>query len=220
VIELRAVNVAMPAVLGEVRGERVWSGIAKQPVDPARTLWLSLLNLSGDGQADLTVHGGVDKALYAYPSEHLPWWREELGDDLGSAPFGENLSTVGALESDVRIGDLWAWGRAVLQVCQPRWPCFKLVLHRQRGDIQLRMRESGRTGWYLRVVEPGEVAAAGPISILRQDAADVTVADAHAAMADVHLADRALVERVAGNTALAPQWRDPLVDRLSRHRPA
>ena len=77
-------------------------------------LWLSALNLGGDGQADLSVHGGVDKAVYAYPSEHLGAWSEELGDGLGPAPFGENLSTIGALEHEVHIGDVWSWGTALL----------------------------------------------------------------------------------------------------------
>ena len=209
-------NVAGPQVLGVVRGERVWSGIAKQPVEPTQTLWLSLLNLSGDGQADLTVHGGADKAVYCYPSEHLEPWRNELDGELGAAPFGENLSTVGVLESDVRIGDVWSWGDAMLQICQPRWPCFKLALHRGRPHVQAMMRRSGRTGWYLRVLDAGEVPAAGPVTQARQDGAGVTVADAHLAMADVHLGDRTLVEAVAAHPALAAQWRDPLLDRLGR----
>lgn len=209
-------NVAVPSVLGEVRGERVWSGIAKRPVDPAVALWLSLLDLAGDGQADLTVHGGPDKAVYAYPSEHLPAWRDELGADLGPAAFGENLETAGVLESDVRIGDVWSWGDAVLQVTQPRWPCFKLALHRGRADVQARMRQTGRTGWYLRVLEPGEVPAAGPITVVRQDAAGISVTDAHLAMADTHLDDRQRVEAVVAHPALADRWRDPLLERLGR----
>ena len=132
-------------------------------------LWLSAINLTGDGQADLSVHGGLDKAVYAYPSEHLDAWSAELDEELGPAPFGENLSTIGGLERDVRIGDVWSWGEATLQVCQPRWPCFKLALYRARTDIQLRMRTNGRTGWYLRVLEPGEVPAAGPIAVVRED---------------------------------------------------
>ena len=135
-IELAAVNVGTPTVLAETRGERVWSGIRKTPVPAAAQLWLSELNLSGDGQADLSVHGGVDKAVYVYPSEHLGAWRDQLGDELGAAPFGENLSTVGVLERDVHIGDVWSWGSARLQVTQPRWPCFKLALHRGRPDVQ------------------------------------------------------------------------------------
>ncbi len=216
-IELRAVNVAAPAVLATVDGDRVWSGIGKHPVDGADVLWLSYTNLAGDGQADLTVHGGVDKAVYAYPSEHLSGWRDELGADLGEAPFGENLSTSGAVEADVGIGDVWTWGSAVLQVTQPRWPCFKLALHRQRNDIQARMRRNGRTGWYLRVLRPGEVPLRGPIEVAQRDTAGVTVHDAHLAMADVHLSDRDRVTAVVSHRALAAQWREPLVDRLTRH---
>src|SRR3954471_23188448 len=109
VIGLRAVHVAVPAVLGVVQGERVWSGIAKQPVPRDRILWLSHVNLSGDSQADLTVHGGEDKAVYSYPYEHMAAWEGELGTDLGAAPFGENLSTTGVLEAEVCIGDVWTW---------------------------------------------------------------------------------------------------------------
>lgn len=210
-------HIGIPTVLAEVRGERVWSGIAKRPVGSDETLWLSLLNLSGDSQADLSVHGGPDKAVYCYPSEHLAGWEDELAEALGPAPSGENLSTSGVVESDVRIGDLWAWGDALLEVCQPRWPCFKLALHRQRADVQQRMRQSGRTGWYLRVRQPGEVPAGGPITVAHQDEAAVTVTDAHLAMADVHLDERARLEAVAAHPALATQWREPLLDRLARH---
>ncbi len=101
-----------------------------------------------------------------------------------------------------------------LQVCQPRWPCFKLALHRQRADIAARMRTSGRTGWYLRVLEPGEVPAAGPIEVSHQDPAGVTVEDAHLAMSDRHLIEPALVRAVAEHRALARQWQLPLLDRL------
>ncbi len=214
VIELVAVNVGTPTLLAEVRAERVWSAIRKRPVDAGESLWLSTLNLAGDGQADLSVHGGIDKAVYAYPSEHLGPWREELGEDIGSAPFGENLSTAGALETDVAIGDVWEWGGATLQVTQPRWPCFKLALHRGRADVQARMRATGRTGWYLRVLEPGEVGARGPVTVI-PDPARVTVDDAHRAMSDRHLADPARVRAVAAHPALAEQWRAPLLERLA-----
>ena len=122
-ISIIEVNVGQPKLLGRVRDENVYSGISKRPVPLGTVLWLSLHNLSGDGQADLSVHGGPDKAVYAYPSEHLALWEEELGHALGAAAFGENLSTRGAAEADVCIGDRWRWDRAVLEVCQPRWPC-------------------------------------------------------------------------------------------------
>jgi MOSC domain-containing protein YiiM len=218
-IGLAAVNVGVPRLLATTRGEgpaaRVWSGIGKAPVAAGSVLWLTELNLSGDGQADLSVHGGVDKAVYAYPSEHLEPWRDELDEDLGPAPFGENLSTVGVLEDDVRIGDVWTWGSAALQVTQPRWPCFKLALHRRRADIQSRLRASGRTGWYLRVLEVGEVPVDGPIEVAIRDPAGITVHDAHRAMGDRHLDDAGLVRAVAAHRALAQQWRVPLLDRLA-----
>lgn len=215
-IELAGVNVGTPTVLASTRGDNVWSGIRKQAVDPAGRLWLSTLNLSGDGQADLSVHGGIDKAVYAYPSEHLAGWADELGVSLGPAAFGENLSTVGVLEHEVCIGDVWTWGGAVLQVTQPRWPCFKLALHRGRPGIQTRMRSTGRTGWYLRVLEAGEVAVAGPIDGSDKDPQRVSVRAAHLAMDDRHLADADRVRVVAAHPALATQWRSPLLERLAR----
>ena len=209
-------NVGTPAPLATVRGETIWSGIGKTSVPATAVLWLSEVNLSGDGQADLSVHGGVDKAVYTYPSEHLAVWSAELDEALGPAPFGENVSTIGVLEHDVLIGDVWSWGDALLQVSQPRWPCFKLALHRERADIQARLRRSGRTGWYLRVLQPGEVPAAGPIELAARDPAGVSVRDAHLAMSDVHLDNAELAHAVAEHPALAVQWRAPIEERLER----
>lgn len=221
-VGLVSVNVGAPSLLAEVDGERIWSGIAKHPVQ-ADALWLSDVNLAGDGQAGTDVHGGTDKAVYAYPSEHLAPWAAELRQpevaeqgEADPAAFGENLSTVGLLEADVCIGDVWAWGDAILQVAQPRWPCRKLVLYRGRPDIQTLMRANGRTGWYLRVLQVGEVPVAGPIELAEADPAGVTVADAHLAKADVRLEDRSRVEAVAAHPALAEEWRAPLRDRLDR----
>jgi MOSC domain-containing protein YiiM len=216
VIEIVAVSVGVPTVLASVGDERVWSAISKQLVPATERLWLSEVNLSGDGQADLSVHGGVDKAVYVYPSEHLASWTDELGETLGTAAFGENVTTLGPLEHDTHIGDVWSWGGALVQVCQPRSPCFKLALFRQRADIQARFRAAGRTGWYLRVLQPGEVPAAGPIEIVRTDPARVSVADAHRAWNDRHLSDLENVERVAHHPLLAEQWRASIVDRLER----
>lgn len=215
VIEVVAVNVGTPKVLlSGPDQERVYSSIAKQPVPLGTSLWLSSGNLAGDAQADLSVHGGPDKAVYAYPSEHLPAWTVELGGPLGDAAFGENLSTLGAVEVDVRIGDVWRWDEALLQVSQPRWPCFKLALHRLRRDIQQRMRTSGRTGWYLRVLQPGEVVTGSSIEVLRADPAGLTVEDAHLAMSDRHLDNPTRVEALVEHPALADEWRIPLRARL------
>jgi MOSC domain-containing protein YiiM len=215
-VEVVTVNVGTPMLLADVDGERVYSGIAKQPVPEGTTLWLSEGNLAGDAQADLSVHGGPDKAVYAYPSEHLAAWEADLKQPLGTAPFGENLSTRGLLEAEAGIGDIWRWDDAVLQICQPRWPCFKLALYRRRPDIQSKMRATGRTGWYLRVLRPGEVVVGSEIEIVQRDPEGLTITDAHTAMSDRHLERRDLVAALANHAALSDEWRDPLRERLGR----
>ncbi len=214
-IRIQSVRVASPAPLGD----GLTSAIAKRPVTDAEVR-LTTLNLAGDDQADRTVHGGPDKAVYAHPSEHLAQWAVDLDDDRIAAaevsPFGENLSTTGATETTVNIGDVWSWGDARLQVCQPRWPCQKLTVHRGTPTVGPLMRSTGRTGWYLRVLEPGTVPTSGAIDV-DPHPGGVTVADAHAAMLDRHLADRALVERVADlGDVLAAEWLTPLLERLGR----
>jgi len=210
-ITLLSVNVALPEYLGQYRGHRITSGIAKRPVT-GESLWLDHLNLEGDGQADLESHGGPDKAVYAYPSEHLPTWSAELGQDLGPAAFGENLSTAGGTEDDVCIGDRWHWGDAVLEVCQPRTPCFKLAIHRRRGDIGRLLRQSGRTGWYLRVLEPGRVPVAGPVRV-EPHPVGATVAVVHEA-ARPGAAPLEVIEALLSVDPLALEWKLALAARL------
>ena len=213
-IAVASVNVGLPTPIGERTSEPVMSSIAKQPVAAGTTLWLSPLNLAGDAQADLSVHGGPDKAVYAYPSEHLPSWADELVVDLGTAAFGENLSTVGVTEDGVGIGDVWSWGDALLEVCQPRTPCFKLALHRGRPDIQARFTASGRSGWYLRVLRPGEVPVDGPITVASTHPGGLTIADANRARVDRGRADPELVAALVAHDRLADEWRIPLAKRL------
>lgn len=214
-LRLVSVNVARPRVIGALRsGEPVVSGIAKKPVR-ADTLVLDALNLDGDRQADLAVHGGPDKAVYAYPAEHLPRWNAELGVSFGPGTFGENLTTAGWLEDEVRIGDVWAWGAARLQVAQPRSPCYKLALVTGRPDLPKRLVRNGRTGWYLRVLAPGTVPIAGPIRVVERHPAGVTVLRAHRASLP-NGADRTEIEAVAGVAALAESWRGWLLEQLDR----
>lgn len=172
------------------------------------------LNLAGDGQADLEVHGGADKAVYAYPSEHIAAWADELGQPLGPAAFGENLTVAGWLESDVCIGDLWAWGDAVLEVCQPRWPCYKLGMHRGDQGILARLRTTGRTGWYLRVLEPGTAPVAGPITAAVRHPAGVTVADVHEARLNGASPER--LDLMLDLPELSDEWKYGLGRRLER----
>ena len=214
-LDLVSVNVAEPGVIGSRRGRPVFSAIGKRPVTAA-TLHLDALNLEGDRQADLRVHGGPDKAVYAYPSEHLPRWNAELGPQppFGPGTFGENLTTAGCLEDEVRIGDVWAWGEALLQVSQPRSPCYKLAMITGRPDLLKRLVESGRTGWYLRVLKQGRVPVAGPIRVVERHPARITVLDVHRAA--LPGATRAEVEAVVGVQPLAEGWRQFFLEDLTR----
>lgn len=201
-----SVNVGLPEMIGKHRGKPITSGIRKRPVT-GETIEVGATNLAGDRQADLRVHGGPDKAVYAYPKEHLPWWNDQLPREtpFGPGSFGENLTTAGIDEGSARIGDVWRWGSARLQICQPRYPCFKLVLATAQLDMVKRFLAAGRSGWYLRVLESGTAPLAGPIEVVSVDPAGVTVAAA--ARAALPGADPATRIRVAGHPALAASWR-------------
>ena len=214
-VRLLSVNVGRPSFLGYHRGRPVISGIAKKPVT-GDALALDHINLEGDGQADREVHGGVDKAVYAYPSEHLAAWSVDLGEDLGPAAFGENLTVAGWLEEDVRIGDRWRWGDALLEVCQPRWPCYKLALYRGNGKVGPRLRETGRTGWYLRVLQPGRVPVAGPITVAERHPAGVTVRDVHEARRQGLSRDE--LDALLALEPLADEWKWDLAQRFEHSR--
>lgn len=135
-------------------------------------------NLQGDQQADLRVHGGPNKAIYAYPSEHYSFWQQELArPDLPAGAFGENLTTAGLSEESIFIGDQFRIGSAVLQVTQPRMPCFKLALRFERADMIKRFWASGRSGFYFSVVQEGELAAGDQMEKIAEDPERVTVAD-------------------------------------------
>ncbi len=145
-----SLNVGLPREI-EWRGQSVRTSIFKTPID--RRLRVTTLNLEGDEQSDLSVHGGVDKAVYAYPFEHYGFWRRELPEvDFPWGAFGENLTIEGLLEEDVRIGDLLRVGSAEFVVTQPRMPCFKLGIRFGRPDMVKRFLRSGRTGFYFAVL--------------------------------------------------------------------
>jgi MOSC domain-containing protein YiiM len=214
-VTLVSVNVGLPRVIGANRWKKpIRSGIVKQPVS-ATSIYLDTFNLDGDQQADLTVHGGREKAVYAYPVEHLPLWNDELGTDFELGTFGENLTTAGWLEDEVRIGDVWAWGDARLQVSQPRSPCYKLATVTGRPDLLKRLVRTGRTGWYLRVLQAATVPVSGPIQVIERHPAGISVLLAHRATLPGAL-DRSEVEAVARVDALASDWRDWLLQQLER----
>ena len=173
--KLVSINVGLPRTV-EWKGRRVTTGIFKEPVEGP--VALRQLNLAGDKQADLTVHGGPHMAVYVYPAEHYDFWSQELGgEDLPWGMFGENFSTRGLLEESVNVGDQFRVGSAELQVTQPRMPCYKLGLKFGRDDMVKRFMASRRTGFYFRVLQEGEVTAGDAIQLISRDENDVTVAD-------------------------------------------
>src|SRR6266851_1777434 len=163
-MKLLSVNVGLPRDVIS-KGRLVTTGIFKEPVEGR--VRLRTLNLDGDRQADLKVHGGIDKAVYAYPAEHYDYWRSELpGVELPWGMFGENFTVEGMLESGVNIGDEFRIGSAELVVTQPRLPCYKLAVKFGRDDIIKRFLGSGRTGFYFAVLKEGEVGAGDSIELL------------------------------------------------------
>ena len=202
-MKLISVNVGQPRPVPWM-GNTVATGIFKQPVEHA--VQLRRLNLDGDQQADLKVHGGPHKAVYVYPSEHYEFWRRELpGTELPWGAFGENFTTEGLLE-DTGIGDRFRVGSAVVAVTQPRMPCYKLGIKFERDDIIKRFLASRRTGFYFSVVEEGEVRAGDAVELLSREENRISVAD----IVQLYVADTPdpeLLRRAAGLAALPANWR-------------
>jgi MOSC domain-containing protein YiiM len=172
-MKLVSVQVGRPRTV-RWHGRSVSTGIYKEPV--AGRIMLRRFNLDGDEQADLTVHGGRDKAVYVYPSEHYPRWQAEFPDlPLPYGMFGENFTTEGLDEQSVRIGDQFRIGEAVVEVTQPRLPCYKLGIRFGRPDMPKRFHASGRCGLYLAVLHEGEVGAGDPWERIAQGDRQVSV---------------------------------------------
>ncbi|HEV2227027.1 MAG TPA: MOSC domain-containing protein [Nitrososphaerales archaeon] len=174
-MRLVSVNVGMPREIGKVRGRQVESAIHKSSVVGPVTV--RRLNLEGDGQADLTVHGGEDKAVYAYPSEHYEYWRKRFpGKEMPWGMFGENLTTQGLMEGDVHTGDRLLIGSAKFFVTRPRLPCFKLGIKFGTNSMLKWFLESERTGFYLGVSKEGQIEAGDAISLVKTNQESDTIA--------------------------------------------
>ena len=210
-MQLVSVNVGLPREVAW-QGRVVRTSIWKDPVEAL--VRVSSLNLEGDQQSDLSVHGGPEKAVYAYPREHYEYWRRELpGTDLGWGTFGENFTTAGLLEPEIRIGDRIRVGSAEFLVTQPRMPCFKLAVRFGRDDMVKRFLHSGRSGFYLAVVREGEVARGDSLEFAGRDEHGVTVAD----IASLYARDRdneGLLRRAVDVPALPESWKEYLRKRL------
>ena len=203
-MQVISVNVAFPREI-EIKGRKVSTGIFKSAV--SGVVRVRTLNLDGDRQADLTVHGGIDKAVYLYPSEHYPFWRRELEMALSWGAFGENLTTDGLTESTISIGDQLGIGSAVLQVTQPRLPCFKLAAKLERADIIKRFLDSRRAGFYAKVLEEGTLQSGDPIVVLQQDHARFTIHE----LVELYVTKRpepSRLRRAMSVAALSMSWRE------------
>jgi MOSC domain-containing protein YiiM len=202
-MQIVSLNVSLPKEI-EYRGQKILTGIFKEPVN--EPLFLRELNFDGDAQADLEVHGGIYKAVYAYPYEHYATWQHELGrSDFVYGQFGENITLRGLLETDVYIGNIYRMGEAHLQVTQPRVPCYKLGIRMGDPTFVKRFMKAERSGFYLRVLQEGEVNSGEAVELLEEDPNQMSVLDIH------HLLyfdpDPKLAARALKIEALSPGWR-------------
>lgn len=212
-IQLLSVQVGLPRTHGREGArdpmDRAWTtAFFKEPV--AGPVWLGPTGLAGDGQADPRYHGGPEKAVLAYAASHYPLWEAELG--LGAMPpggFGENFTVAGQDETSVMIGDVYAVGGARVQVSQPRGPCWKIARRWRIEDLTARVQATGRTGWYLRVLEEGPVEAGAPVELLDRPHPEWSVAHANAVLLAKPQDPAALLE-LAACASLTPAKRRSL----------
>jgi MOSC domain-containing protein YiiM len=212
ILRVLSVNVSRPKIIALVNGEAVLSGIAKKPLGSER-VFVSAVNIDGDGQADLTVHGGFDKAIYAYPASHWPWWETEHRIMCSPGTFGENLTLESGDETQICIGDRFTWGDVELEVAQPRAPCFKFNIHTQREDAAQLMTVSGRCGFYLRVVREGVAPVDGAVFERSFESHAATVREAFFAVLGKPAVES--LAYVMAAPGLAKNWHAAVAQRLA-----
>ncbi len=207
-----SLNVGKPR-LTVYKGATINTGIFKKPV-PGRVA-LRTLNLDGDRQADLSVHGGPNKAVYAYPSEHYGFWRQELPEtDLPWGAFGENLTTEG-VDEDVHVGDHFRIGSATVMVRQPRMPCYKLAAKFQRDDMIERFLISGRSGFYFSVEQEGEAGVDDSLELISHASGGITIAEMNRLFFREKY-NRDLLQKAIATAALPEDWREYFLPRLNQ----
>ena len=215
---LVSVQIGAPRTIG--RGDavdpmdQVWTtGFFKEPV--SGLVWLGYLNLAGDFQADLQNHGGTEKAVNVYPVEHYPYWERDLGlEALPFGAFGENFTTERLLETDVCIGDVFGIGEAVVQLSQPRQPCWKLARRWRMKDLALKVQQTGRTGWYFRVLKEGHVQAGAKLGLIERPHPEWTVAAANDVMHH-RVRDLEAARALAACPTLSARWKESLTRRAT-----
>lgn len=212
-MKLVSLNVARPRLV-LYKGTSINTGIFKQPV--SGPVQLRTLNLDGDRQADLSVHGGPHKAVYGYPSEHYSFWRKELpGVDLPWGMFGENFTTSGLAEDELHVGDRFQIGSSIVTVRQPRTPCYKLAARFQRDDMLERFLLSGRSGFYFSVEQEGSVAAEDDFQLLKRNEDGITISEMNRLFVREKY-NQELLRKAIQTAALPDDWREYFAERLER----
>jgi MOSC domain-containing protein YiiM len=214
-VKLISLNVARPR-LAVYQAATINTGIFKKPV--SNRIALRTLNLEGDQQADLSVHGGPYKAVYAYPSEHYEYWQRQLPDmDLPWGMFGENFTTEGVGEDELHVGDRFRIGSSTVMVRQPRMPCYKLAARFQRDDMIERFLRSGRSGFYFSVEQEGEVTNGESFELISRNHDGITITEMNRLFVREKY-NRDLLQKAIATAALPETWRDYFLPRL--HAPA
>jgi MOSC domain-containing protein YiiM len=212
-VRLISLNVGRPRLV-VYNGKTINTGIFKQPISVP--VQLRSLNLDGDRQADLSVHGGIFKAVYAYPSEHYPFWRQEMpGADLPWGTFGENFTTSGLSEDELHVGDRLQIGSSIVMVRQPRTPCYKLAAKFQRDDMIERFLLSGRSGFYFSVEQEGSVAAEDAFQLLTRNPDGITISEMNRLFVREKY-NQDLLRKAVHTAALPENWREYFAERLGQ----
>lgn len=209
--DIVSINIGKSVTINH-NGKELRTGIFKSQID--ERVYLGELNFEGDEQADLKHHGGVDKAVCVYPVEHYAYWEDVLETELQYGAFGENVTVRGLTEKNVNIGDTFQLGEAVVQISQPRQPCFKLAVRYGFKQLPLLFQETGYTGYYFRVLTPGWVELNSTITLLEEHPQQLSVQFANRVMHQA-LKNREAVERLLQVDALSASWRKTLSQRLA-----
>jgi MOSC domain-containing protein YiiM len=211
-MEVVALNVGKPLTVN-YQGKVLETGIHKQPV--SSSLFLSKTNFDGDGQADLVYHGGFDKAVCAYPFEHYVYWNEKYNLSLEYGAFGENLTTNGMTEDKIHIGDIFQLGEAVVQVSQPRQPCFKVAKKHDIKEFPVAIQETGFSGYYLRVLEEGHVSPNDKMELISRHPKGISLSFANQVMYHDKTNKEAILQ-ILEVEELAASWRNQFIKYLEK----
>ncbi|WP_078409774.1 MOSC domain-containing protein [Priestia abyssalis] len=209
-INVLSINIGMPQEM-PFQNKRIQTGINKNPV--SGPVFVSHLHMEGDGQADLTVHGGVDKAVCVYCFDHYPYWEETLGQKLSAGAFGENLTISGATEEEIMIGDIYQMGEVVFQVSLPRQPCYKLSVKWDEPSLPVMIKETGYSGFYFRVLQEGVIKPGETLRLVKRHQDAISIAFANHIKYKDKQNEEGLLKLVQLNE-LAEAWKNGFQNRL------